>query len=288
LRMDTTWNDSVYIYDWEYEDELCDNGRLVNLTGNILVLVILALYENFKSLTNVFILNLAIADLLLTAGLPFWAIYHTWGWIMGDVLCKIVAFIFFTGFYSSILFLTIMTIHRYLAVVHPVSEFGSQRLSYGVIISVVLWMMSIGAAMPSLLYSSIAVIHHTDKEYCACEYKDLWWRKFIIYQQNIFFLIAFAMMTFCYVRILGRIVGTRSHMRNRTVKLIFCIVALFFLSWIPYNVTIFLQLSAAHFLPTFNACEAAIRLDYAFAVITLVLVLYESVSYFNWTHIEKK
>uniref|UniRef100_A0A667Y6B1 X-C motif chemokine receptor 1 n=1 Tax=Myripristis murdjan TaxID=586833 RepID=A0A667Y6B1_9TELE len=281
-------SDSVtYIYDWEYEDEPCDKGKVVkfssiaipvffsvvivlSLTGNILVLVILALYENLKSLTNVFILNLAISDLLFTAGLPFWAVYHIWGWILGDVLCKIVAFIFFTGFYSSILFLTIMTIHRYLAVVHPISELGSQRLSYGVIISVVLWMMSIGAAMPSLLYSSIAEIHHKDKESCGCEYKDLWWKKFSTYQQNSFFLIAFAVMTFCYVRILGRIVRTRSHMRNRTVKLIFCIVALFFLGWIPYNVTIFLQLLAAHLLPPFNGCEAAIRLDYAFAVSRLI------------------
>ncbi|GLD50261.1 uncharacterized protein AKAME5_002787100 [Lates japonicus] len=120
-------NDSLYDYD--YDDEVCEKGEVVqfgsiivpvffslvitlSLTGNILVLVILALYENLKSLTNIFILNLAISDLVFTTGLPFWAIYHIWGWVFSEALCKIVTFVFFTGFYSSILFLTIMTIYR--------------------------------------------------------------------------------------------------------------------------------------------------------------------------------
>ncbi|KAK3518417.1 hypothetical protein QTP70_000600 [Hemibagrus guttatus] len=57
---------------------------LLNLIGNILVLVTLAYYENVKSLTNIFILNLAVSDLLFTVGLPFWACYYIWGWTLGD------------------------------------------------------------------------------------------------------------------------------------------------------------------------------------------------------------
>ncbi|KAG7488271.1 hypothetical protein MATL_G00033200 [Megalops atlanticus] len=143
-------------YDDYYEDEMCHKSGVnkfesiatpiffsvviaLSLVGNILVLVILALYENLRSLTNTFILNLALSDLVFTFGLPFWAFYHMWGWTLGGDACKAVNFIFNTGFYSSIVFLTMMTIHRYLAVVHPLSDFGSKKCCYGITTSIIIW-----------------------------------------------------------------------------------------------------------------------------------------------------
>ncbi|XP_044054780.1 chemokine (C motif) receptor 1a, duplicate 1 [Siniperca chuatsi] len=280
-------SDNFSQYDGDYDDEVCEKGEVVkfgsivipvffsvvialSITGNILVLVILALYENLKSLTNIFILNLAISDLVFTTGLPFWAIYHIWGWLFSEALCKIVTFIFFTGFYSSILFLTIMTIYRYLAVVHPLSDLSTQKISSGVFVSVLLWMISIGAAMPSLLYSTLVSVPHKDKQSLGCEYKTTLWKNIGISQQNIFFLVAFAVMAFCYIRILGRIRKTRSHTKKRAVKLVFCIVAVFFIGWVPYNVVIFLRILADNVVAPFDKCEASIQLDYAFYVCRLI------------------
>lgn len=283
--MNDSFNQSQY--DIDYEDEVCEKGEVVkfgsiavpaffsvvialSLAGNILVLVILALYENLKSLTNIFILNLAISDLVFTTGLPFWAIYHIWGWLFSETVCKVVTFVFFTGFYSSILFLTIMTIYRYLAVVHPLSDLSAHKLSTGVFVSVLLWMISIGAAMPSLLYSSLVSIPHKGKHSQGCEYKAPLWKSISISQQNIFFLATFAVMAFCYIRILGKIRRTRSHTKNRAVKLVFCIVAAFFLGWVPYNLVIFLRILEDNLVAPFDNCEASIHLDYAFYVCRLI------------------
>ncbi|XP_056132731.1 chemokine (C motif) receptor 1a, duplicate 1 [Lampris incognitus] len=284
--MNASLNDSEYGYD-DYGDEVCDKDEVVrfesiaiplffslvitlSLIGNVLVLVILALYENFKSLTNIFILNLAISDLIFTAGLPFWAIYHVWGWVLSDILCKMVTFVFFIGFYSSIMFLTVMTIHRYLVVVYPLSEHGMQKVSYRVLVSVIVWLTSIGAAMPSLLFSTIIVFHHKDGDSFGCEYGVHLWKYVSTYQQVIFFLVAFGIMGFCYVQILVKIAKTRCHMKSRTVKRIFCIVSVFFLGWIPYSVVIFLQTLADQAVPPLHECEASTRLDYAFYVCRLV------------------
>ncbi|KAK2835620.1 hypothetical protein Q5P01_016104 [Channa striata] len=279
-------NDSSY--DNDYEDEVCEKEKVVkfgsiavplffsvvitlSLTGNILVLVILALYENLKSLTNIFILNLAISDLIFTTGLPFWAIYHIWGWFFSEVTCKIVTFVFFTGFYSSILFLTIMTIYRYLAVVHPLSNLSTQRSNVGCFVSVLMWMISIGAAMPALFYSSIVPVPHSiDKHSLGCEYGTTLWKTIAISQQNVFFLVAFVVMAFCYIKILARITRTRSHTKNRAVKLVFCIVAVFFIGWVPYNVAIFLRILDDNLIPPFDDCEASVRLDYVFYVCRLI------------------
>lgn len=280
-----SFNDSIYAYD--YEDELCGNGEIVrfksvvtpvffsvvtalSLTGNILVLVILAFYENLKSLTNIFILNLAISDLVFTIGLPFWVIYDLWGWSLSETFCKIVHFVFFTGFYSSILILTIMTIYRYVAVVHPLSDMRMQKLSTGVFVSLLLWALSIGAAMPSLLFLSIIPIHQEDGHSQGCEYESDLKRDISVYQQNVFFLVAFAVMAFCYIHILWRIRKTRSNTKNRAVKLVFCIVAVFFVGWVPYNVVIFLHVLANNVIAPFDSCKAAIRIEYAYSVCRLV------------------
>ncbi|KAM6939127.1 chemokine XC receptor 1-like [Lycodopsis pacificus] len=286
--MNDSSNDSFnYQLDGDYGDEVCEKEEVVafgsiagpvffsvvitlSLTGNILVLVILALYENLKSLTNIFILNLAISDLVFTTGLPFWAIYHIWGWVFSEALCKIVTFVFFTGFYSSVLFLTIMTIYRYLAVVHPLSNLSTPRLITGSYVSFLLWIISIGAAIPSLLYSTIVMIPHKEKHSLGCEYVDPLWKSISVFQQNIFFLVAFAVMTFCYIQLLWKITRTRSHTKNRAVKLVFCIVAVFFLGWVPYNVVIFLRVLADSVIAPFDDCATTINLDYAFYVCRLI------------------
>ncbi|KAL1023161.1 hypothetical protein UPYG_G00037150 [Umbra pygmaea] len=214
-------------YEDYYEDELCDKSGVVqfhsvltpaffsmvitlSITGNIMVLVILAKYENIRSITNIFILNLALSDLLFTFGLPFWASYYIWGWTFGLTLCKTVTFVFYTGFYSSILFLTIMTIHRYLAVVHPLSDHSSQRGCYGAIVSLVIWAVSFMAAGPALIFTSVQMNPHEPVNNLYCEYSDLKWKKVGSYQQNFFFLASFAVMGFCYVMILGTIFKSSS------------------------------------------------------------------------------
>ncbi|XP_044074780.1 C-C chemokine receptor type 4-like isoform X2 [Siniperca chuatsi] len=77
-------NYSYYNFDNDYDDEVCNRTSvmqfgaiftpvffsivvILSLFGNILVIVILAKYENLKSLTNAFILNLAVSDLFFTA-----------------------------------------------------------------------------------------------------------------------------------------------------------------------------------------------------------------------------
>ncbi|KAM4548157.1 chemokine (C motif) receptor 1a, duplicate 1 [Odontesthes bonariensis] len=284
--MNNSSNES-FEYNEDYDDEICEKSNVVkfgsiatpiffsivitlSLTGNILVLVILAKYENIKSLTNIFILNLALSDLVFTTGLPFWAIYHVRGWIFSEIICKIVTFVFFTGFYSSILFLTIMTVYRYLAVVHPLSDLSTPKLSTGIFLSFLMWLISIGAALPSLLYSSLITIHQKDTQSVGCEYGGEVYKRFGITSQIVFFCFAFVVMAFCYIQILRRITGGRSHTKNRAVKLVFCIVAVFFIGWVPYNAVILLRILSDNMVAPFHDCEVSTQLDYAFYVCRLI------------------
>ncbi|KAK2885220.1 hypothetical protein QQF64_021457 [Cirrhinus molitorella] len=278
LQNNMTDNATPFSYDDYYEDQLCRKDEVVKVgsfvipiffmmvvvlscMGNILVLVILALYESLKSLTNVFILNLALSDLLFTSGLPFWASYYIWGWTLGESGCKAVKFLFYFGFYSSVLFLTLMTVQRYMAVVHPLSDWERSRcLTFSPFI---VWFLSGTVAMLGSLHSK--VITESDSKYC--EYDSIEWKSAIAYFQNAFFFIAFVIMGYCYGRMLRTITNSRTNKRHKTIRLIFCIALVFFIGWAPYNILMFLKSLTFH---PFTDCEISKRLDYAYYACRMV------------------
>ncbi|KAI4894235.1 hypothetical protein NFI96_025428, partial [Prochilodus magdalenae] len=240
---------------------------ILSLVGNILVLVILRLYETLRSLTNIFILNLALSDLIFTSGLPFWIYYHIWGWTLGETVCKAANFVFLVGFYSSVLFLMLMTIQRYVAVVFPLSDWErGQRFTA---VPIIAWMMSFAAATPALLYSKV-MSDPADDNQLYCEFNSTTAYYDARYQENVFFLVAFLVMGFCYIRILQIIYKCRQNKRHRTVRLIFCIVAVFFIGWAPYNLVLFLHSLTEHELEPFTVCDVSIRLEYALYVCRLL------------------
>ncbi|XP_051955750.1 chemokine XC receptor 1-like [Xyrauchen texanus] len=283
MTVKNTTNYFNYDYDNEYEDQLCHKETVqkvgsiliplfftlvvvLSCIGNILVLVILALYESVKSLTNIFILNLALSDLLFTFGLPFWASYHIWGWTFGETCCKTVKFLFYLGFYSSVFFLTLMTIQRYMAVVHPLSDWEKCR---GFSIApFIMWILSALTALLGSLRSK--VIREQSNNGTYCEYDSTEVKHAIVYFQNAFFFIAFVIMGFCYTRMLQTITKARTNKRHKTARLIFCIALVFFIGWAPFNIVIFLRSLTDHGLYPFRECNISINLDYAFYVCRLL------------------
>lgn len=90
---------------------------LFGLLGNSVVVFGLFKYKRLKSMTDVYLLNLAISDLLFVLSLPFWGYYAADQWVFGLGLCKLISWIYLVGFYSGIFFITLMSIDRYLAIV---------------------------------------------------------------------------------------------------------------------------------------------------------------------------
>lgn len=273
----------AYDYDNYYEDEVCNKSNVAvfgaiftpvffsfvvifSLLSNILVIVVLVKYENLKSLTNAFILNLAVSDLFFTAGLPFWIYYHMYGWTLGEPACKIVNFVFYIGFYSSGFLLILMTIHRYVAVMKPLSNIVSTTGLCSVVASAIIWVVSILVASPTLICTTVVESHY-------CVYENSYWSLWGTYQQNALFILSSVIFIFCYSQIMCRLLRpTVQRRRNKTLKLIFILMVVFFVGWLPYNVVIFLQ--SSHMWPQSatdaktlaEKCEASKRLDYAFYV----------------------
>ncbi|XP_067309420.1 chemokine XC receptor 1 [Pseudorasbora parva] len=244
---------------------------LFSCVGNSLVLYVLVKYENLKSLTNTFLLNLALSDLIFTFGLPFWAHYYMYGWTLGDPACKAVNYVFYTGYYSSIIFLTVLTVHRYMAVVHPMSVVMSRKSLHCYATSIVIWIISLCAAIPQAIFNSVVnspieiMIDGPNESTNAvklCDFDgEIYWKHTTTYMQNAFFIVAFVIIAFCYTVILTRLLRPTSHTRKKTVQLILFIVVFFFLGWGPYNVAIFLDSLISWEISPFNECEVSKSID---------------------------
>ncbi|KAJ8268653.1 hypothetical protein COCON_G00138250, partial [Conger conger] len=92
----------------------------LSLVGNGFLLWALLVREDLTKPTTLFLLQLAVSDLLLTLSFPFWAVYFLHDWVFGPAACHLLVFVFFLGFYSYMLFLVAVTVDRYVSVVHAV------------------------------------------------------------------------------------------------------------------------------------------------------------------------
>lgn len=252
-----TTNDD-YVNDFESED--CDITKAVHfgnifnpvffsiiavlsIIGNTLVVLILIKYENLKSITNSFILNLASSDLLFTSALPFWIYYNMNGWWkLGETACKMVNFVFYIGFYSSGILLILMTVHRYIAVVNPLSDIVSTKGLYCILAPLVIWVISIALAIPYIIFTDV-----NEEGFCGYLVSESnEWSKWGIYQQNALFLATSVVFIFCYSQIIWKLLHpTGQKRKSKTLKVIFTLMIVFFLGWAPYNVVMYLQTNSS-------------------------------------------
>jgi len=88
------------------------------------VVLVVAANQQMRSTTNLLIINLAVADLLfIVFCVPFTGTdYVLPFWPFGDVWCKIVQYLIVVTAYASVYTLVLMSLDRFLAVVHPITS----------------------------------------------------------------------------------------------------------------------------------------------------------------------
>lgn len=92
----------------------------LGLPLNALSLWILLRYHSINSPSNVYMVNLAISDLLLVFSLPMRVYFYATGtWPLGKHMCIWITMLFRNNIRSSSIFITFICVDRLLAVVYP-------------------------------------------------------------------------------------------------------------------------------------------------------------------------
>ena len=97
---------------------------LLALVGNSMVIIVVARHHGMRTRTNMFLCNLAVADLLCAIiCMPFsLGTVISGDWVFGDTFCQINGFSMPLFFVASIHTLMYISIHKYISIIHPFSH----------------------------------------------------------------------------------------------------------------------------------------------------------------------
>ncbi|GLD69818.1 C-C chemokine receptor type 6-like isoform X1 [Lates japonicus] len=122
---------------------------ILGFIGNSLVIVTYAFYKRTKSMTDVYLLNVAIADLLFAAVLPLIVYNELTSWSMGPVACKLLRGSYSVNLYSGMLLLACISGDRYIAIVQARRSFRLRSLPYSRVICAIVWIFAILLSIPT-------------------------------------------------------------------------------------------------------------------------------------------
>ncbi|XP_015282770.1 PREDICTED: CX3C chemokine receptor 1-like [Gekko japonicus] len=212
---------------------------IIGLVGNLLVVFTIVKGGHQKSITDIFLLNLAFSDLLFVISLPFWGYSTAHGWFLGNLSCQIVSSFYSIGFFGGMFFITVISIDRYLAIVHATIFIKGRTARRGFITSLIIWVLAILCAAPHFVFIQ------KSETTCASQYPpnlELTWPIFCNLEINIIgFLLPMGIMSICYLQIIRTLFNCKNRRKRRVMRLILQVVLVFFLFWTPHQVSIFLQ-----------------------------------------------
>ncbi|XP_061522391.1 C-C chemokine receptor type 3-like [Phycodurus eques] len=262
---------------------------LVSLFGNGLVLTIIYRFEKMTTVTNILLLNLVMSSLIFMSSLPFLGVYmQLSNWIFGKVMCKIVGTVYYLGFYSSVLFLTLLTFDRHLAVVYSLSTSRIRNRSYAFVSCFVVWLISSLACIKPIILHTTFSNYINNNTYCqeypgdypSIDVSQLRISGFYL-QLLLFFLFPLTIIVYSYIRIAITVISSKLVTRFKTVKLVFIIVLLFFICWTPFNIVLLIHNGSAN-------CEQAQRQSYALHITRNFAYIYFCISPIFYTFVGKK
>ncbi|XP_071119192.1 QRFP-like peptide receptor isoform X2 [Haliotis cracherodii] len=202
-------------------DELVPNALgygltlLLGLVGNTLVIVSVARYRRMQNVTNIFLLSLATADLLLVLiCVPVKiAKFFTFTWTFGEFLCKGVHYLQNVVIICSVANLTGLSLERYYAILHPMRAKYTCTVALARRTVLILWVLSIIMGVPILIGQQHILVGSRRKGYWCMEQWDLpiYHQLYQIYMFFLIFLLPLTLMTFAYASICRKLWLVRYH-----------------------------------------------------------------------------
>ncbi|XP_077455985.1 alpha-1A adrenergic receptor [Stigmatopora argus] len=115
------------------------------VVGNILVILSVVCHRHLRTVTHYFIVNLAVADLLLSSTvLPFSAVFEILErWVFGRVFCNVWAAVDVLCCTASIMSLCVISVDRYIGVSYPLRYPAIMTKRRALLAVAFLWVLSV-------------------------------------------------------------------------------------------------------------------------------------------------
>ncbi|XP_046896288.1 lysophosphatidic acid receptor 6 [Hypomesus transpacificus] len=234
----------------------------LGLPGNLGALYVFIFKITPRTSTNVYIINLALADTAILCTLPFRIHYHLHrnNWEFGDMACRVTGILFHANIYISIFFMSCICVDRYIATVHPHSYLKMRDSCCAVVVSVSTWVLSGVAGLAFIFNGPLdSKSGHAGQRSCFENFTEHEWGTrvgpFSIACLVCGSLLPSVVILVCYPLVGRRISLIRSHTAGKAQRIIYTILAITLLCFLPYHVVHFLHL--LHCLGVIQHCSSS-------------------------------
>uniref|UniRef100_UPI00398EAC42 P2Y purinoceptor 8-like n=1 Tax=Pristiophorus japonicus TaxID=55135 RepID=UPI00398EAC42 len=227
---------------------------LISLPGNGISFWLLCFHTRPKTPLVIFLINLAITDLLLSFFLPFQIAYHLnySDWIFGTNLCTLVTILFYVNMYCSILTMTCISIERYVGVAYPIWYTGRWKRKHAVTACLGIWVILIIVLLP-FEYSDLTFdVQELKITTCFDVLKfnmlpnQTAWGLFLFTMFALLFLIPFTITVTCYTLVILKLSQASrradTEQKKRAVYLAATVLLVYVTCFAPNNIALLIHI----------------------------------------------
>ncbi|KAM4628319.1 lysophosphatidic acid receptor 6a [Polymixia lowei] len=221
---------------------------VVGLITNVAAMYIFTCSLKLRNETTTYMMNLVVSDLLFVCTLPLRVFYFiNQNWPFGGVLCKLSVSLFYTNMYGSMLFLTCISVDRFLAIVHPLRSRSLRTKRNAKIVCVAVWVLVLAASLPTG-FKLQSTSTQNNSTACFENFSSNQWKshlsKMVIFIETVGFLIPLLLNVVCSVMVLQTLrrpqtIGRGGKInKTKILRMIIVHLSIFCFCFIPYNVNL--------------------------------------------------
>ncbi|XP_067867990.1 P2Y purinoceptor 4-like [Heterodontus francisci] len=206
--------------------------------------------------------NLALADAIITPAAPFMIIYFSLShWPFGQFLCQLKVFLLSTNMYGSIYFLTLISIHRYIAVVHCTKKTIFKEEKFVKLVCVGVWVLLFAQGFP--FFFVLKTTEMNNSTHCLSIHQDELVVLYFVWNTAILFtgyIIPFCASIVCYSLLASFIVKLNinqlksKYMKRKSMQMILVSLVIFIICFLPVHVSRTLGVTLKLFHP--DQCQS--------------------------------
>ncbi|KAA0709384.1 P2Y purinoceptor 4 [Triplophysa tibetana] len=199
--------------------------------------------------STVYMFHLALSDTLYVLSLPMLIYYYAnrSHWAFGVFLCKVVRFLFYANLYCSILFLTCISVHRYLGICHPIRTLSLVKPRHAHLVCAVVWIAVIVCLVPKLIF--VTTSQRDNDTLCHDTSSPEQFDNYVTYNSVVMvllFILPFLVIVVCYCLMARTLCQPRSGLsqskqsassRTKSIKLIIVVLVVFAICFVPFHIT---------------------------------------------------
>lgn len=231
---------------------------LVSVIGNSMVLAVVYRDQRLRTLTNAYIVNLAVSDILMALlCMPLTtSAFITVGWSLGDTMCKFQGILGVSLAFISLQTMTLTAVNRYFRIVRPRKYPSIFTKRSTIVMIAVLWVVGLCFGELYVWASGGEIIYIPKAGTCFPRFVPL-------LVSVIGFLLPSILVFLCYFLVYRAVrrhslTVTCSLQRGElrpnceelnTTKILFCVMLGFILCWVPTQVIGMILAKVMHTLP---------------------------------------